>query len=373
MAKSRDFADEYDEQQSSDVNLSDADLEALMAGHAPVEASAESGSDYAGGLVEAGTVVEGLVFDFQGGELMVELDSKTVGIVDEAEFEGETLPAIGTRLQAQFMRYDRNREIAVLAVREARREIFWDDVQPGTVVEGRVIEVNKGGLTVNVNGNRAFMPISQIERHRVEDASTYVGTSVVCEITQVNRENRDLVVSRRVVLDRQAEEQKSVALARLSEGEVLKGTVASIKEHLGAFIDLGGVEGLLHESKIHAHYHELGEEKKLYVGQQIEVEIARLDRERERISLDFHRVAGDSWNKSVESYRVGDEATGWVTRIVEQGAYVSLDEDVEGLLPRSVFATLPEDPTRGSVLRVGITRIDVDAREIELQMLGDSE
>lgn len=370
MAKSRDFPDVSDDH-SDDIEMSDAELEALLMGHEGGSASRGAPSSLDPETLEAGTRVSGTVVDYRGGEVLVELDSKSHGVIEDSEFEEGPLPEIGSRIEAIFERYDAGRELSVLAMREARREIFWEELYPGMVVEGQATSVNKGGLTLDIKGIRAFLPISQIERQRVDDASPYVGKRLRCEVTSFDREDRNLVVSRRVILDREAEELKGQALARLSEGEVLQGTVTRLFEH-GALVDLGGVEGLLHQSKIIARHQELGEEKALHVGQVIEVEVIRVDPTRGRVSLDFHHVAGETWSHSIEAYAVGTEATGWVTRLSADGVFVALEEGVEGFLPRRWLLDRPEPPHRGSILRVVVDRIDLDRQEVDLR-LADEE
>ena len=363
--KSRDFPDEYERELEKVELLSDADLEALLQGHSPPMAGT-AGSE----RIEPGTRVTGTVVDLRGGEVLLELDTKTHGVIPEDEFEGE-LPAIGKRIQASVERHDEARELVVLGVRETRREVLFDELRPGMVLEGRAVEANKGGLVVAVKGIRAFLPLSQIDRSRVEDPTVFVGQTVRCEVTSIDRAGNDVVVSRRAVLEREAEEARGKALARLGEGETLKGRVVRVNEH-GAFIDLGGVEGLLHASRSHQRRAEAdaaGEEA-LSPGREVEVVVARIDRERGRVSLDFNRLAAKDWSRTIESYGVGDEATGWVSRISEEGAHISLDEGVEGVIPPSRLAALGERPSRGSILRVVITAIDRDRQRIELEPAG---
>src|SRR5690606_8543758 len=163
-AKSREFADEYGEN-LNDADMSDEELAALLAGHSP---DLEAPSPRAAPTLEPGDPVRGTVVDFRGGELLVELDSKTLGVIEERELEGEPLPAIGQAIEANVVRHDRERDVVVLGVREARDRIFWDELRPGTIVEALVTGTNKGGLTLDLKGNRAFLPISQLELTRVE-------------------------------------------------------------------------------------------------------------------------------------------------------------------------------------------------------------
>lgn len=360
--KSRDYRDEF-EDLAADINMSDAELERLMAGHSDVDAASSPLES-----LEPGTRIRGIVVDVRGGEVLLELDSKTYGVVDEDEFEPGELPEVGSCLEANFVRHDAQRGLVILSGREARREILWEDLRPGVVLEGTVTETNKGGLVLDIKGLSAFLPVSQISVERVEDTSLYVGRTLRCEVTSVDRSRGDVVVSRRAILEREAEELRGQALARLSEGETLTGRVTRITEH-GAFVDLGGVEGLLHISKIRQHQKEIGAGQPLKPEQQLEVEILRVDRERGRISLDIVRRAGETWKRSIEGYSVGDEATGWVTRVTAEGAYVSIDEGVQGFLPRRFTIARREKINKGAVVRTVIRKIERERQYIELEPL----
>ena len=356
-AKSRDFPDEP-VGDPMDIEMSDADLESLLFG-----GGAGAGSALSPDQLEPGARLSGMVIDTKGGDVLVELDQKTHGLIEESEFAGDDdLPAIGTTLEAQFVRHDKRRDLVILSVSGARREIFWEELRPGLLVEGVVAATNKGGLSIDIKGHRAFLPISQIELHRVEDLEPYVGRKLTCEVTQIDASEQNIVLSRRNILEREAEEIRGKALERLQEGEVLTGTVTRVNQH-GAFVDLGGVEGLLHTNKIHRWQKEIAGGSEPSIGQQIEVEITRIDAGLGRVGLDFHRKVADSWDETVEGWTVGDEVTGWVSRVSPEGIWVSIDEGVEGLLSSDPGSA---PPAQGSVLRARIRSIDISSRRIEL-------
>ena len=363
-AKSRQFPDEMDDSQD-DIGMSDADLEALMSG----AAAPSPGETVAVEKLEPGDRLEGNVIDIRAGEVLVELDGKHHGLIEEDEFEeDEELPVAGTRIKASVIRYDPSRDLVLLSVGKARKEVFWDDLRPGALLEARVTGTNKGGLDLDIKGVRAFMPISQIDIKRIEDASPFVGKKFHVEVTQVDREDQNLVVSRRAVLEQQAVELKGNALARLSEGEVLKGTVVKTNHH-GAFVDLGGVEGLIHQSKLHTWSKETGQSVELEVGAEVEVEIQRVDTERERISLDLRRGSALDWSASAASYEVGEDFTGWVSRKSPDGVHVAIEEGVEGIIPRERLLDMKDPPLKGDIIRASITRIDPEKKLIELKPL----
>ena len=272
------------------ADMSDAELDAMMAGALPGAAEEDAV------VVEPGERVRGIVIGVSDGEVLLEFDQKTHGVIDASEFPQDELPVVGSALEALVQRYDRQREVVVLSVNETLKEIFWDDLTAGSVFEGSVTDVNKGGLTVDIKGTRAFLPISQIERYRVDDASVYVGRTLTVEVISFDRENQDLVVSRRNILDREAEVVRQETIGTFSEGQVVRGTVTRVNEH-GAFIDLGGVDGLLHASKIRKQLDSSGAQGTIEPGQSIEVEIAYMDPERGRIGLDLHHSAAGECRK----------------------------------------------------------------------------
>ena len=363
-AKSRQFPDEMDESRD-DIDMSDDDLEALMG-----EATAPSlGETFAIEKLEPGERIEGTVIDIRAGDVLVDLDGKHHGLIEEDEFEeDEDLPLPGARIKASVIRYDAQKDLVLLSVGKARKEVFWDDLRPGSLLEARVTGTNKGGLDLDIKGVRAFMPISQIDIKRIEDATPFIGRKFQVEVTRVDREDRNLVVSRRALLEQQALEMKGNALARLSEGEILKGTVVKTNIH-GAFVNLGGVEGLIHQSKLDTWRKETGHVEELQVGAEVEVEIQRIDTERERISLDLRRGVVLDWSASAASYEVGEEFTGWVARTSAEGVHVSLEEGVEGIIPRERLLNLEDPPVKGDIIRTCITSIDPEKKIIELKPL----
>lgn len=342
---------------TSDTDLSDAELDALMAGALPGtqdESSAE--------VVQPGERVHGTVITVRDNEVLVELDHKSHGVIDAREFRDEELPVPGSSLDALVQHFDDKRELVVLSVSETRREVFWDELTTGTVFEGVVSQINKGGLTLDIKGARAFLPVSQIERQRVEDLKPYLGRKLTVEVISFDRAAEDLVVSRRNILDREADVLRQEAITHCTVGQVVQGTVTRINEH-GAFIDVGGVDGLLHRSKILQHQRELGSESTLRAGQTLHVEIVHVDPDRLRIGLDFHHAASDDWDRAIGDYEVGQQITGLVTRVTADAACVLVEEGVEGTIPDA------GSMTRGSVVRVEIVAIHRQRREVILRAL----
>ena len=361
MAKSTDgFQDEYNELLNNVSGMSDADLERLMGGGEP-----EGGKSLRVDQIESGTRVHVHVVEVRHDEVLVELDGKNLGVIDIEEFHPTELPAVGAQIDAEFVRYDPSKEASILSTQGVREQGFWEELKVGTILSGTVVATNKGGLTIDIKGERAFLPISQIARERVEDLDAYVGRKLQCEVTQVNRTERDLVVSRRVILDREAEISRQQAIENLSQGDVVTGTVTRINDH-GAFIDLGGVDGLLHARRIRQMQTETGKDP-VREGQKITVEIVSLDVEQGRVGLDVHRVAEDSWEELIESYAEGDHVTGWVSRVADAGVVLTIDEGLEALIPSGEIQRLSTEPEVGSILRVVVTKIDPAQRQVQVR------
>ncbi len=315
--------------------------------------------------LEPGARVEGIIISIGDEGALVEIGSKQHGIIERSELEGlELCP--GESVTAHFVRVDSKQELAILSLAETRREIFWDQLSAGDLLEGQVTGVNKGGLTVDIAGEKAFLPISQIELSRVDDLSGYVGMQITCEVMSFDRGERDVVVSRRGILEREREAGRVHAVAGLEEGQIVSGRVTRITAH-GAFIDLGGVDGLLPQNKIQRRQKSMGGNAPLKEGETVQLEIVHLDREAGRVSLDFQAIGVDGWSQVPEEYQVEDTATGLVTRIDAEGAWVLIDEGVEGVIPTVLLAGTKQPIEAGALCRTVIVSIDLSARRIELK------
>ena len=363
--KGNQFNDSFDDVLKQTAGMSDADIERLMS-----SADASSGSPGPESTnvesLEPGTRVEGIVVDHRNGEVLVELDGKTLGIIEESEFTESKLPTAGEKIHAQFERYDRAKDLAVLSVGEVRKEIFWEELRRGNVFEGTVSAVNRGGLTIDIKGARAFMPVSQIERGRVEVLEPYIGKRLRCEVTDFDAGAQNLIVSRRAILERDAEADRADALARLKEGEILGGKVVRMTDH-GAFVDIGGIDGLIPSAKIHAQLKAGTLPAPPEEGQQVQVQIVRIDRERERVGLEMKQLAAEVWSHAIEGYSVGEQLTGWVSRRTSTEITLSIDEGIDGVIPQELHYLLGAEVQTGTILKVVITAIDKEKRHVLLR------
>ena len=357
-------------QREMDAALGDADLNALMA-----EATGEDSAGEASGGAE-GDIVSVVVMGINKDDIFVELPDKRSGLVSAEEFEDLPLPEEGQSIELQIRGYDRKDDLVLLSRQGAAVQAAWDTLAEGQVLEGRVTGSNKGGLEIDVNGIDAFMPISQIELFRVEDIFGYVGEKFRCQVIEVDKSNRNVVVSRKALLKEEAAEASKELLENLVEGQVVPGVVKTIKEY-GAFVDIGGTDGLLHISDM-SHTRVNKPEDVVKVGQQLEVQVLKIDRESGKISLGLKQILADPWDEVAAKYAPDELVTGRITRLVDFGAFVELSPGVEGLIPigEMSFSRInhPSEVVKeGDTTQVRIISIEMDRKRISLSLkrIGD--
>src|SRR5579875_112287 len=263
---------------------------------------------------------KGKVFRIHGPDVFIDLPgSRTQGVLPLSQFP-EGPPAIGTEIDVNIEGFDSANGVLLLSRKGAAVEADWSSVAVGMTVEARVTAVNKGGLSVDVNGIRGFMPISQIDLYRVDNAEQFVNQRLLCLVTEVNPEERNLVVSRRALLEKQREEQREKTWNELAEGQIREGVVRSLKD-FGAFVDLGGVEGLLHVREM--SWQRVQDPASLVQpGQTIQVVVLKIDRERRKVSLGLKQLTASPWDNISTKYSIGDLVTGKVSRLTDFGAFV---------------------------------------------------
>ena len=257
----------------------------------------------------------------------------------------------------------------------ARLEPHRGETNAGENVEGEVIEVVKGGLILDI-GLRGFLPASLVDLRRVKDLTSYLHTSIEARVIEMDRNRNNVVLSRRVVLEESRKAERSEILSKLKSGMRLKGTVSSIVD-FGAFVDLGGIDGLIHISEL-SWNHVNHPSEVVKVGQEVEVEVLDVDLNRERISLGLKQTTEDPWRALVKKYPVGAIVEGTVTKLVPFGAFVDLGEGIEGLVHISEMANKhvdqPSQVTRvGEKVQVKVMEIDLDRRRISLSMKSAAE
>jgi small subunit ribosomal protein S1 len=329
----------------------EAELEAALAGFSKEDFASEpaKGPKQAPGAPKGPQ--KGRVIAIHNADVFVEVPGgKSQGMMSLTQFE--EAPKIGDVVEFSVERYDPANGLLVLTRQGAAVAADWSSVHIGQIVEARVTGTNKGGLAVEVNGIRAFLPISQIDLYRVENVEQYVNQRLLCMVAEVYPEEKNLVVSRRALLEKEREEKAEKLWVELNEGQVRKGVVRGLKP-FGAFVDLGGVDGLIPVSEM--SWGRVNDPSEvLQLGQAVEVFVARLDREHRKVGLSLRHLLASPWEKIAGNYPPRSLASGTVTRLAEFGAFVELEPGVEGLIHVSELA-----PQRvfnvGNVVKVGQT------------------
>ena len=286
------------------------------------------------GDIEEGEVVRGRVVEVRDSEVLVDIGYKSEGTIAMEEFRhAGTLPKVGDEIEVYLESKEDSEGLIVLSKDKADKIKVWDAISKshdsGTPVEGKVVEVVKGGLSVDV-GVRAFLPGSQVDLRPVKNLASMLGQMIRAKVIKLNRRRGNVVLSRRAVLEEEREEKRKHTLSVLSEGMVLTGAVKNITDY-GAFIDLGGIDGLLHVTDM--SWGRVGHPSEIFqIGDQVEVVVLHFDRETGRVSLGYKQKSSDPWAVVDERYPVGAKAQGRVVSLTNYGAFVELEAGVEGLV-----------------------------------------
>jgi small subunit ribosomal protein S1 len=326
---------------------------------------------------EEGTIIEGHVVATGKDKVIVDIGYKSEGIIPGDQFSSEELQAIkvGDRLQV----YIEDREDAegnlVLSKEKADKMKVWEDLEKAykeeRIVDGRILSRIKGGMMVDI-GVKAFLPGSQIDLHPVRDLDSLVGKTFPLKIIKINHRRGNVVVSRRVLLEETRDRKRQTTLSTLKEGQLIQGTVKNITEY-GAFIDLGGIDGLLHITDM--SWGRVGHPSELFVvGDKIEVMVLKYDRDTGRISLGLKQKGADPWSNVANKYQVGTRVNGKVVSLTDYGAFVELEPGVEGLVHVSEMSWTHEvrHPSRlvsvGDQVEAAVLNVDSGSRKISLGM-----
>ena len=353
-----------DLQAEIDAALGDMSIEDILAAE---ESEKKAGTPALGQGVRRGKVVA-----IQGDDIFVDMGGRSEGVLPGVQFVEEPLPVVGDMIEVIINGYDATEGLLRLSRQGAVLAAAWETIEEGQIVEGRVTGHNKGGLEFDIQGIRAFMPVSQIERFRVDDLAPYVDQKLRCCVSEIDRADHNVIVSRRDLLDVEAAEAAKELRKSLAEGKIVSGTVRSIMPY-GAFVDLGGIDGLLHISDM-SHSRVEKTEDIVHEGQQVEVMILKIDTESDRISLGLKQVAPDPWLGAEHKWPVDSLVTGRVTRLADFGAFLELEPGVEGLIPISeiTFQGRIKHPSdviaEGEAVRVRVLSVQGDLRRISLSI-----
>jgi small subunit ribosomal protein S1 len=283
---------------------------------------------------EEGEVVKGRVVHVGTSEVLIDVGYKSEGAIPIDEFHrAGALPKVGEEIEVYLEAKEDSEGLIVLSKEKADKIKVWDAITKahdrGAPIEGRVVEVVKGGLAVDV-GVKAFLPGSQVDLRPVKNLQSMVGHTIRAKVIKLNRRRGNVVLSRRSVLEEEREEKKKHTLEVLSEGMVLTGTVKNITDY-GAFIDLGGIDGLLHVTDM--SWGRVGHPSEIFqVGDQVEVVVLHFDRENGRVSLGYKQKSTDPWERVEQTYAPGTKVHGRVVSLTNYGAFVELEPGVEGLV-----------------------------------------
>jgi small subunit ribosomal protein S1 len=318
---------------------------------------------------EEGTVVKGKVIAVENGQAIIDVGFKVEGRVDLKEFAAPGKPSeitVGDEVEVFLDRVENARGEAAISREKARREEAWDVLEKANEkeerVEGAIFGRVKGGFTVDLGGAVAFLPGSQIDVRPVRDVGPLMGVPQPFQILKMDRRRGNIVVSRRAVLEESRAEQRAEIVGKLSEGDVVDGVVKNVTDY-GAFVDLGGVDGLLHVTDMAwrrvNHPSEI-----LQIGETIKVQVIRVNKETQRISLGMKQLMSDPWESVEAKYPLGAKFTGRVTNITDYGAFVELEPGVEGLVHVSEMSWTKKNAHPGKIVstsqEVEVMVLDVD-------------
>ena len=330
--------------------------------------------------INEGEVVHGTVVRVDKDEVLVDIGYKSEGVIPVAELSirRSVNPSdevtVGDEIDALVLTKEDAEGRLILSKKRARFELAWKNIEraaeSGEPVDGRVIEVVKGGLILDL-GVRGFLPASLVDIRRVQDLDEFLGQELRCKVIELNRSRNNVVLSRRAVLEEERKEQRQQILDRLQPGAVVEGQISNIVD-FGAFVDLDGMDGLIHISEL-SWSHVNHPSEILEIGQTVQVKVLDIDRDRQRISLGLKQTQNDPWQQVLESYHENDVVEGRVTKVVTFGAFVEILPGVEGLVHISELAQHHvENPrevvSQGQAVNVKIIEIDGERRRLSLSL-----
>lgn len=327
-----------------------------------------------------GDLVEGIIVKVDRDEVLLDIGYKTEGVIPSRELsikhdiDPTLVVKVGDTVEALVLQKEDKEGRLILSKKRAQYERAWGDIEKvkeaDGVVKGTVIEVVKGGLILDI-GLRGFLPASLVEMRRVRDLAPYIGKEIEAKIIELDKNRNNVVLSRRAFLEHSQSESRSTFLHNLAKGQIRKGVVSSIV-NFGAFVDLGGVDGLVHVSELSwkhiDHPNEVVE-----VGDEVTVEVLEVDMDRERVSLSLKSTQEDPWQHFARTHQLGQIVPGNVTKLVPFGAFVRVQEGIEGLVHISELAErhveIPEQVVQvNDQVMVKVIDIDLERRRISLSL-----
>ncbi|MBI3864879.1 MAG: 30S ribosomal protein S1 [Planctomycetia bacterium] len=362
-----------------EFSIDDSELEATFA--SIVAETAETGGldslyEETSKSFETGNILTGVVLRREGDDVLLDVGCKSEGMVPFSEWEqGEEAPAPGQKIEVLLEEFDDAQGVILLSRRKAKRIRDWEKVistrKEGDVVSGQVQRKIKGGLLVDIGVN-VFLPASQVDIRRPADIGDYIGRTVECVILKIDEARRNIVVSRRKLIEDQREKLKKSLLSQLKVGELRKGTVKNIAD-FGAFVDLGGIDGLLHITDM--SYGRINHPSEMVkMDDEIEVMVLAVDLEKEKIALGLKQKHPSPWDMVEQKYPVGTRVHGEVVNVMTYGAFVRLEQGIEGLVHISEMSWTKRVNHPSELVQIGdqvdvvVLGINKEKQEISLGM-----
>src|SRR5499425_1266683 len=325
-----------------------------------------------------GEVMKGTVLKITDTDVVVDIGYKSEGVISVTQFidpSGNLTIKVGDVIDVLLEDTDDGEGHVVLSKEKAEKVKVWEEVEKAynenTIIRGRVIERIKGGLSVDI-GIRAFLPGSQIDVRPIKNLDAFRGKEIECRVIKLNRKRGNIVLSRKIVLENEQQRKKAFTLEVLKEDAEVRGVVKNITDY-GVFIDLGGIDGLLHVTDL--SWGRVNHPSEMFnVGDEITVKILKYDREKERVSLGYKQLTPDPWTLVRQVYPVGARVTGKVVNITDYGAFIELEAGVEGLIHVSEMSWSKRVKHPSKVLQVGqdveamVLDLDLENRRISLGM-----
>ncbi len=358
-----------------EFHIDEAELDAVIAASFPDFAEEDIYHEQAQAY-DLNQILTGTIVRVDNEEVVVDIGYKSEGVVQRDEWdESEPQPEIGQRIEVELEEFEDSIGLIVLSKRKADRRREWEKIisthKEGDIVKGQVIRKIKGGLLLNIGVN-VFLPASQVDIRRPNDIAEYIGSEIECMILKIDEARRNIVVSRRRLIEEEREKMKKTLLSNLQIGQIRKGTVKNIAD-FGAFVDLGGIDGLLHITDMSwgriSHPTEM-----VRIDDEIEVMVLNIDYDKEKIALGLKQKSASPWANISTKYPVGSKVQGEVVNVLSYGAFVKLEDGIEGLVHISEMSWTrrvnhpSELVAIGDKVEVMVLGINEDKQEISLGM-----
>lgn len=372
----------------NDMNQPVAEVPISSSPSAPSEPEATPPSESFGELLgslqdqttttlSTGQILTGRVLAIHEDQAFIDIGYKTEGVVPTEELQlslkeitiGDEIPVLVKHLEGPD-------GYVKLSYAEAQRKILWETItralKTGTPIKGRITERIKGGLKVNLGGVEAFLPASQVDRRQVRNLEAWKGREIEAKVIKVNRRQNNIVLSRRALLEEEEARRRAEILSQLEEGYIVEGRIKSFTEY-GAFVDIGGIDGLLHITDI--SWKKIAHPKEVFtIGEIVQVKVLKIDRETGRINLGYKQLWPNPWDTLPERLPPGSRIKGKVTRITDYGAFVEIEEGIEGLIHASelTWEKRPKHPSKyvtvGDEVLVEVLQVDAANRRVSLSL-----